>query len=342
MAKGNQPKLIDVANAAGVSTAAASLALRGLPGVSEATRQRVQKVAEELHYELNITARNLRIRATRTIGVYAPENTSSIAYYMSFIASLAQHAARAGYATLIIPVEADMRMVTAQVDGLVIIDATIGDANLDHLLACSKPLVSVEEVPSVFKNQPDAVIAFRHETAMTKLLNHLYEQGARNFAAICPPAETAWGSQLQAATIAFEAARDVTFQRLPVPFAVSPEDVLAHENKLHEDLDAIVCTSDGSLLEVLGLLRDQGRKIGEDILLASYIDNATHSIVRPAITALDHDVEESAEAALQLLLKMFQGEDDGIRPRSTPQVYEEREPRLIIRASTAGKLKPRH
>ena len=44
--------LEDVGTAAGVSTAAASLALRGKPGVGEATRQRILKVAADLNYHV--------------------------------------------------------------------------------------------------------------------------------------------------------------------------------------------------------------------------------------------------------------------------------------------------
>ena len=42
--------IVDVARAAGVSTATVSRALRGLPNVTEATRDRVRRVAEELGY----------------------------------------------------------------------------------------------------------------------------------------------------------------------------------------------------------------------------------------------------------------------------------------------------
>jgi Bacterial regulatory proteins, lacI family len=53
---GNRVTLTDVAEHAGVSAAAASLALRGLSGVAESTRERVRAAAVDLGYRSRATA----------------------------------------------------------------------------------------------------------------------------------------------------------------------------------------------------------------------------------------------------------------------------------------------
>jgi len=45
-----EPTMADIAARLGVSRQLVSIALRGLPGASSETRERVQKVAEELGY----------------------------------------------------------------------------------------------------------------------------------------------------------------------------------------------------------------------------------------------------------------------------------------------------
>jgi DNA-binding LacI/PurR family transcriptional regulator len=62
----------DVARAAGVSTATVSRALRGLPNVSDATRERIREVAEELGYVASSNASGLASGRTHTIGVVVP------------------------------------------------------------------------------------------------------------------------------------------------------------------------------------------------------------------------------------------------------------------------------
>lgn len=64
-----EPTLSDVAAEASVSAALASLALRGLPGPSEASRRAVLEAASRIGYHANVPARLLARTRTRTIGV---------------------------------------------------------------------------------------------------------------------------------------------------------------------------------------------------------------------------------------------------------------------------------
>lgn len=68
---GQDVSIEDVAIAAGVSTATVSRALRGLPRVSTATREKVLKAAGKLGYATSPTASGLASGKTRTIGVLA-------------------------------------------------------------------------------------------------------------------------------------------------------------------------------------------------------------------------------------------------------------------------------
>lgn len=58
----------DIAKVVGISFSSVSRALNGLKGVSEDTRQKVQKIAEELEYTPNAVARGLVQKQTGTLG----------------------------------------------------------------------------------------------------------------------------------------------------------------------------------------------------------------------------------------------------------------------------------
>jgi LacI family repressor for deo operon, udp, cdd, tsx, nupC, and nupG len=62
----------DVARASGVSTATVSRALRGLPNVSDVTRDRIRTVADELGYVASSSASGLASGRTLAMGVVAP------------------------------------------------------------------------------------------------------------------------------------------------------------------------------------------------------------------------------------------------------------------------------
>ncbi|WP_405970798.1 LacI family transcriptional regulator [Streptomyces sp. NBC_00988] len=64
-----RPRLEEVAARVGLSTASVSLVLRGVPGPSEKTRQRVLKAAADLGYQVDRTASTLASRRSRLLGV---------------------------------------------------------------------------------------------------------------------------------------------------------------------------------------------------------------------------------------------------------------------------------
>jgi DNA-binding LacI/PurR family transcriptional regulator len=64
-----RPTLEDVAKASGVSRALVSIVIRRAPGASEATRERVLRVAAEIGYRPDARARLLATSSTRLIGV---------------------------------------------------------------------------------------------------------------------------------------------------------------------------------------------------------------------------------------------------------------------------------
>jgi LacI family repressor for deo operon, udp, cdd, tsx, nupC, and nupG len=85
----------EVADAAGVSTATVSRALRGLPSVSETTRTRIVRLAHDLGYVPSSTAAGLRSGRTMAMSVVVPHVKSW--FYSSVIEGVDSELRRAGY-----------------------------------------------------------------------------------------------------------------------------------------------------------------------------------------------------------------------------------------------------
>lgn len=67
-------KMSDLAKLAGVSKSTVSRALADSPRVTKETRKRIQKLAKEHNYRLDLRARNFRLQKVLTIGVLLPSN----------------------------------------------------------------------------------------------------------------------------------------------------------------------------------------------------------------------------------------------------------------------------
>lgn len=102
----NKPTSLDIAHLAGVSQPTVSRALRDSPLVSLETRRKVQKIASELNYKVDVNARNLRSQTTNTIALLLFEDTNGDEafinpFFLSMLGSITRASANAGYDLLI-------------------------------------------------------------------------------------------------------------------------------------------------------------------------------------------------------------------------------------------------
>jgi LacI family transcriptional regulator len=89
----------DIATIAEISYSSVSRALNGLKGVSEETRQKIKKIAEEMEYTPNAVARGLVQKQTGTLGLILPDITNP--FYPEIARSVEERASLAGYNTFL-------------------------------------------------------------------------------------------------------------------------------------------------------------------------------------------------------------------------------------------------
>ncbi|GAL22779.1 sucrose operon repressor ScrR LacI family [Vibrio maritimus] len=70
-------KLHDVAKLAGVSKSTVSRVVNNEYGVKQATKDKVQKAIDELGYQTNLVAKDLKSQKTNLIGVIVPRVASN-------------------------------------------------------------------------------------------------------------------------------------------------------------------------------------------------------------------------------------------------------------------------
>lgn len=138
---------IDVAERAGVSQSTVSRALSGSDTITEATRRRVERAAEDLGYHVNTRAAGLRKGETGTIAIVVigregqgPADTNP--FYYSLLGSTCAAAAERGYQSLVsfqaLPEEFFGHYVARrQADGVVVIGTATNEGAWDYFRACA-------------------------------------------------------------------------------------------------------------------------------------------------------------------------------------------------------------
>ena len=138
--RARRARIEDVAQAANVSVATVSRALRGLPNVAESTRRRVLEVATSMHYAPDPAAARLAAGRTHTVIIVVPHLASW--YFSTVIAGAEAVCNELGYEFLVVGVgslEDSTRLldersrIERRTDGIVLVNIPVTDAQAASL-----------------------------------------------------------------------------------------------------------------------------------------------------------------------------------------------------------------
>ncbi len=91
---------------------------------------------------------------------------------------------------------------------------------------------------------------------------------------------------------------------------------------------ALFCYNDELAVHLLDVIREQGKKIPQDLSMASFDDSSLATATETKLTTIVHPKAKLGEKAAQILLEMIEGKWEG---RAPTIVFE---PELIVRDST--------
>ena len=147
-----RPTIHDVASRAGVSKSLVSLAMRGSPKVSDASREAILQAAAELGYRPNAAARSLADRRSRTVGVLVLDLHNPV--FADILDGIQSEVRAQGYSTMLVTGAADPdreqaeldKLLEFQVEGLILVSHRLSPAALRRFAA---------EVPTVVVTRDD-------------------------------------------------------------------------------------------------------------------------------------------------------------------------------------------
>ena len=302
--------LRDVAQAAGVSTAAVSFALNGGPGVSMETREKVGRLAAEMGYRPNVSARALVKGRTGLLAV-APSVLPEVASYLAIdylsevVSGAIARATALGHPMVVTPAMSTPALWDSlPVDGVVVVDPKSGDQHVIEVLARSIPLVTVDRDPS----HPDGWFVDSGVAAGTRaVLDHVREQGGRRVALISWEMEDAFRSDTESAYREWASSRGMpqVVERWPHPRSGIDEERLSALVG-RPDVDAVYTVTLPYALAVVEAAAVAGRSVPADLLVASARDLRETSVTVD-ITTVEFHPQVLGKAAVELLLRRLDG-----------------------------------
>jgi DNA-binding LacI/PurR family transcriptional regulator len=285
--------MTDVARHAGVSTMTVSNVINGRSQrVSESTKRRVLTVIAELGYQVNLTARNLRMGRTGAVGLAVPAFAPG--YYAELADRLADRFAAHG-----------MRLAVERTGGSRV-------AELDALTA---PRLSGYDgfVMSVVAGE----VADLDRLSVDTPAEFLIRSGARRIAllgGVSVQEETMPGLRTRGYRDAHEAAGTAIRDELIVSCEFAAHDGYAAVQDLvgrGVRFDAIFALTDSAAIGALRALAESGRRVPEDVQVIGFDNLDDSRFTVPRLTTVEPGNAEMADAICALLVERIESSPAG-------------------------------
>lgn len=305
--------IADIANEAGVSKTTVSRYLNGrYDSMSEDTRETIGAIIARLNYYPNASARSLKSRKSRLIGVMisVTDNSRLISHLLQGICG--QLKANAYNPILYDCVAGDeekviLECLSQNLDGLIVHPSSADVSVYDRIAASGMPLVLVDRFVPSWKY--DAVY-INNAAAVEKTMSHLCESGFEQvyfLTANTSPVSTK--VMRQKAFVEYVRTNmqvaDAEARVLQVPLdAEGVEDVLRSVLKVDPKVKKAVFAVDSEVLFVtLSAIANMGLRMPHDLGVCGYDNWGWAALVPPGVTCVTQPINEMAAKAVQLLMK---------------------------------------
>lgn len=307
----------DIAKKAGVSTTAVSIALNNRKGVSEKTRRRIIRIANEMDYHPNLTARTLISKRSYTIGYIVTNITDP--YYSELAFGIEEKANTLGYQVILTNTSGSLEkeassiqmLMSRGVDGIIFSTVTVDDPNLNQLIDQKFPFVVINRVPL---NHPsvdkiDSVIIDSYAGGY-KAVEHLCRMGHERIAVVAGSMKTSTARERTRG--GEQALKDNGLKPSPKYFFECDYDFAkayaAGQNilKLKPRPTAIVSHDDNMALGARDAVLEAGLRIPEDIALVGFDDINYARLQSIELTTISQKKYEMGTLSTEMLINKIE------------------------------------
>lgn len=324
-----------VAQAAGVSVATASVALNDKPGVSEQTRERVVQVARELNYVANDSARFLKTLRSNNLGLIVPDIENP--FYGSLVRAFNHHAEQYGYRILLGVSEEDSNreaelinaLVGKGVDGILLAPAATSYQSPGHLRMLQRlrvpTLFCTSYVPGI--DAPCVMCDLRR--GAYEMVSYLLRRGCRRIFLLTTERSMLYSQwRIDGYRQAFADAGLVCDPSWI--YETNPRLEFGYQfvrQAWKRRPDAIFAINDFMAMGVMKALREMHVRIPEDVSVAGCDDLIFSQLMAVPLSTVQQPVEQMCERSVKSLVSMIEHGEH-------PEPLQLLEPQMRVRNTT--------
>ncbi|ADK80969.1 LacI family DNA-binding transcriptional regulator [Sediminispirochaeta smaragdinae] len=330
----------DIAKIAGVTHSTVSRCLNDKPGVSDAMRAEIKRIAQDLGFEFNANARSLHTSKTETIGIIlneANDDNQPHLFTNNFLRHIRHQLEEEDLDTITTFPHNDysgkdniQKIVNRRkVDGLILLTSSIEKETVDFLRDAEIPFVFSHQIPPDEFGKVNAVYC-DHRKGGYLATKHLIDCGYRRILCVTRPDQRlefalrtdGYRQALEEAGIAVD---ETMILKGGSSFDFCPEDV-EREILQVSKYDAIFAHTDLIALEIMKELVKHGISVPKDIALMGYDNIELCTFFEPHLSSVAQPLEDISIKTCEILIKQLAGDNTVKR-----FVFQ---PRLIPRETT--------
>ena len=328
----------DVAQLAGVSLGTVSNAINRPELLASSTLQRIQKVIEELEFVPNASARNLRSRRNRVIGLVLPDVSNP--FYTDLAKGVNDAAYASEYVVILCNTDGSAQkevqyldvLARQNVEGILITPVSESNLTLANVAERGIRLALVDRFPLGLQA---CSVAVNDVYGGSLALTHLHDLGHRKILVIMGKADfpqvvdRITGIKQAIESIVDADAPEFIKIHLDSMSVKNAYEVIRDMNSPF-DFTGVICGNDLIAIGVIRALGEKNISIPDDVSVIGYddIDFATSATV--PITSISQPSYELGFTAAELLIS------EGKSPEKHVHQRIEFQPKLVVRSSTAG------
>jgi DNA-binding LacI/PurR family transcriptional regulator len=305
----------DIARLANVSKATVSRALNNSSLVKNETKERIQAIAREYHFRINVPARNLSMRQSHTIafvthtynkGQFTVENQIGL----EMMGGITDGLYDLGYELLVVQVDpsnanwASQYLNSGRVDGFILMTSTRKQWHIKTLVEIGAPFIAWG-VPSAKYNY--CTVTGDNVTGGRLATEHLIGLGRQRVAFLGGSQDEA-EVQLRFAgyQMALESAgRNVESELLAYGDYSHGSGSLAMQQLFEQapDLDAVFVNSDVMAIAAINVIQNRGKSVPADVAVVGYDDIAIAAYNNLPLTTIRQNIHLAGKLLAQNLIQ---------------------------------------
>lgn len=309
--------IADIARLAGVSKSTVSRALNDSPLISDEMKAKIRSLAREHNFQINAPARRLSMKQSRTIAfvTHAYHKDFSVAdlFGLEIMGGISAGLASREYDMLVIHVDphdtkwAHQYFDTGRVDGFILMTSTRKQSHVKALMEVGAPFI-IWGVPQ--PKQKYCSVSGDNVTGGRLAAAHLINRGRQRVGFIGGPS---YEIEVQHRLAGYEealndAGREI--DQILIEYGdfsnTSGADAMRRLLKKAPEIDAVFVNSDLMAIAAMDVIREEGRRVPEDLAVVGYDDLSISEHSNPPLTTIRQNIPLAGKVLAQNLIEYLQ------------------------------------